>query len=848
MPNTNITHEEAKIRAKTITVSSYEISLELEKNKKTFRSVSKIKFLATPQSESFIDAITHKIEKIVLNNTPLAIENFSTKHRITLPNLQDKNELLVVAQFDYMNTGEGLHRFVDPVDEETYLYTQFEVPDARRVFAVFEQPDMKANFTFNVTAPKEWKIISNSPTPVAKPINKTHAIWNFAPTPKISSYITAIIAGPYQSEHSEYVNQNGTKIPLGIFSRKSLAKHVDANNIFEITKNGFKFYEENFQTPYPFTKYDQIFVPDFNAGAMENASAVTFLEDYIFDSKVTEATIERRTITILHELAHMWFGDLVTMRWWNDLWLNESFAEYMSTLATAEATQWKDAWSTFAATEKNWAYRQDQLSSTHPIVAKINDLEDVLVNFDGITYAKGASVLKQLVSWVGKEPFMLGIKAYFEKYAWKNTQLEDFLAELEKASGRNLKAWAEQWLETAGVNTLKSKISVNEHKKITNFMITQTAPKNHPTLRQHRLAIGFYNLVDNKFVRTKKFEIDISGSETEVNSIVGFTKPDLVVINDDDLTYAKIRFDEESLKTIHKNFKNLTNSLTRTLIWNSLWDTNRDGQTAPHKYVQFILENIKHETNSSMRSVLLKQLATTIDLYLDRTKHKETIVNTAQCLWQLSKDAIAGSDAQLQFIKMFANYAHTKEFAHIVQQLLENKLKLPGLIIDTDLSWHLLNCLVTAGYATEEAIMKQFATDKTANGMQELAYAKATIPSLETKKHTWDSMLTTELTNSILASTIAGFTEVVDSKLLEPFVDLYFAAIKKVWETKTYEIAQQIIFGLYPTVLANQGLVDQTEKWLQENIDANPALQRLMLENLDGVKRALVAQKADLGE
>ncbi|WP_035778492.1 aminopeptidase N, partial [Arthrobacter sp. 35/47] len=491
----NLTRDEARQRAATVSVHSYAINLDLTRGDTVFRSTTVVSFDAEQGSSTFIDAVTASVHRVTLNGVDLDAAEVADGVRIRLDNLAASNELVVDADMLYMNTGEGLHRFVDPVDNEVYLYTQFEVPDSRRVFAVFEQPDLKATFRFTVTAPSHWDVISNSPTP--EPVDAgssedggARATWAFEPTPLLSSYVTALIAGPYQSVRSELTSSDGRTIPLGVFARKSLMQYLDAENVFELTRQGFEFFEAQFGTPYPFRKYDQLFVPEFNAGAMENAGAVTFLESYVFRSRVTEATIERRAITILHELAHMWFGDLVTMRWWNDLWLNESFAEFMSTLASAEATKFTQSWTTFASLEKAWAYRQDQLPSTHPIVAPINDLEDVQVNFDGITYAKGASVLKQLVAWVGQDKFMQGVREYFGKHAWANTELSDLLVELEKASGRDLREWSAEWLETAGVNTLRPDISYNDDGEITSFSVLQSALADHPTIRSHRLAIG----------------------------------------------------------------------------------------------------------------------------------------------------------------------------------------------------------------------------------------------------------------------------------------------------------------------------------------------------------------------
>ncbi|HPU03642.1 MAG TPA: aminopeptidase N, partial [Rhodoglobus sp.] len=562
MPGENLTRIEAQERAALVSTKSYEIELDLTTGDEVFRSTTRVLFSATPGASTFIDALTRTVHSVTLNGTEI---EHGDNVRIPLPGLAAENELVVVADFEYTNTGEGLHRFVDPVDGEVYLYSQFEVPDSRRVFAVFEQPDLKATFQFTVTAPARWEVVSNSPTPAPVPVSTSStaeaATWSFAPTPILSSYVTALVAGPYAVVRSELTSSDGRVIPLGIFSRKSLSEFLDADYIFEKTREGFAFYEKHFAYPYPFEKYDQLFVPEFNAGAMENAGAITFTETYVFRSKVTDAIKERRVVTILHELAHMWFGDLVTMKWWNDLWLNESFAEWASTLATAEATEWHEAWTTFNAMEKTWAYRQDQLPSTHPVVATINDLEDVQVNFDGITYAKGGSVLKQLVAWVGLEEFMAGVAAYFQKHQYGNTELSDLLAELEKTSGRELTSWSKLWLETAGVNTLRPVFETDDAGTITSFAVLQEADPEYPTIRPHRLAIGLYNLHSGKLMRDHRVEIDVDGVRTEVPELVGQAKPDLVLVNDEDLAYAKIRLDEHSLAVAMEHLEDIDNPL-----------------------------------------------------------------------------------------------------------------------------------------------------------------------------------------------------------------------------------------------------------------------------------------------
>jgi len=569
VPGENLTRVEALTRSAQLTIKNYDIEIDLRKvaTSDTFRTTTIVTFLAEAGESTFIDAIASQVHSVSLNGESLDPSTVFADSRITLPSLASSNTLEVVADFSYTNSGEGLHRFVDPVDDEIYLYSQFEVPDSRRVFAVFEQPDLKATFHFTIHAPENWQVISNQPTPTPVAIEQGHT-WDFSPTPRISSYITALIAGPYREVRSELTSSSGRVIPLGIFARASLFDYLDSDYIFDITAKGFAFFEEKFGVAYPFEKYDQLFVPEFNAGAMENAGAVTFTESYIFRSHVTDAVRERRVVTILHELAHMWFGDLVTMRWWNDLWLNESFAEWASTIATAQATEWTGAWTTFQAMEKSWAYRQDQLPSTHPIVATINDIEDVQVNFDGITYAKGGSVLKQLVAWVGEEAFFAGVHQYFEKHQWGNAVLADLLTELEDTSGRDLSHWSALWLETAGVNTLWPDLTVDEQGLITHLSIRQSAPEQWPTLRPHRLGVGIYTADGTgAVVRTHRIELDIDGESTEVPELVGAPRGDLIIINDEDLAYAKIRLDPDSLAFAIKNLQAISDPLARSLVW-----------------------------------------------------------------------------------------------------------------------------------------------------------------------------------------------------------------------------------------------------------------------------------------
>ncbi|MEF3322220.1 aminopeptidase N [Gulosibacter sp. GYB002] len=847
MPGENLTRTEAVERRDLVDATSYDVSIDLTTSPETFRTVTRVEFTGTEGATTFIDAITDTVHAVKLNGIDLDPAEVADGVRITLPNLAANNELIVEADMRYMNTGEGLHRAVDPADGEVYLYSQFEVPDARRMYPCFEQPDLKAVFTFHVTAPENWAVISNQPTPEPEPLGDGKAVWHFGQTPKMSTYITALVAGPYVSWHDELVSASGRTIPLGVYCRKSLAEHMDADNIFTTTKQGFEYFERNFGVPYPFDKYDQLFVPEYNMGAMENIGCVTFTETYVFRSRVSDAIRERRVVTILHELAHMWFGNLVTMKWWNDLWLNESFAEFISTLATAEATEWENDWVTFLASEKTWAVREDQLPSTHPIVAEIRDLDDVLVNFDGITYAKGGSVLKQLFFWVGREAFFTGVNSYFNKHAYGNTVLDDLLVELEAASGRDLREWSKLWLETAGVNTLRPEFELDADGKFTSFAILQSAADAHPTIRPHRLAVGIYNRTDEGIVRTHRVELDVNGERTEVPELVGQHRGDLVLINDDDFAYAKIRLDEQSLRTVHDHAGEIVDPLARALTLGSLWDATRDGEVPVQQFIETVLAHIGSETESTTRRMLQSQLLGSVDRYSRPERREQRRIEVADAFWSLAQAAEPGSDAQFGFVQTFAQFATTDEQLQVVADLYDESVKLPGLDIDTDLGWQLLYALVAGGRAGEPEIAARYAADATSDGKRSAAHARAAIPTAEAKRAAWDSVWTTAgATNDIVRAAAAGFWTTRDHSLLTPFVDTYFAELRQIWSSRSYHIAEYLVDGFFPGLVDTERVVALATEWLANNEDAPAPLRRLIAEDLDSAQRALRVQAADV--
>ena len=858
MPGANLTRVEAEERKSIVQYPiHYSVDLDLTQGDTTFVSTSTIQFGAKAGESTFLDLIADEVTSVTLNGESVEPGEVFADDRIALNNLRERNEVVVTAVCRYSTTGEGLHRSVDPSDGNVYLYSQFEVPDARRVYAVFDQPDLKAVFRFSVLAPCSWIVTSNMPvertedtdqmtldgTLGTKPAEHAKR-WTFAPTPTMSSYLTAICAGPYAEWHTTYQNEDGRTIPMAQYCRQALkddfAKDVDY--LFNITKKGFAFYAKTWGVPYPYAKYDQIYVPEYNAGAMENIGMVTIRDSYVFSSKVTDALAERRVVTVLHELAHMWFGDYVTMKWWNDLWLNESFAEFTSTLATAEATEWKDAWATFCSGEKSWALNQDQLSTTHPIVAPINDLNDTYVNFDGITYAKGASVLKQLVAYVGRSEFFEGINHYLYRHAYSNATLNDLLTELEGTSGRDLKTWSAQWLEQAGINTIATDLHTAQDGTISELTLHQFAPTDHPVLREHRLAVGFYNEDEEsgKVVRTDRIELDVAGEATTVTGAAGKPRPQFLLTNDDDLTYTKLRFDDESLAFATANLYRFDDALARAVIWLALWDMTRDGELAASDFIGTTLKLLSTETESTTFRYALACLSTTVWHYTDRTKRAAIAQHTAQALLDLAKQAPAGSDMQFQLISAYLTYGVEGDsaFADTVRGLLSGSLVLEGLELDNNFRWSLVRALSSINAIDEADIQQELERKDTTENREFALAARAARATAEAKAWAWNEAIHDEvLTNAQLESVASGFASTPSQELAEPYVKEYFDSAEWIWNHKTFHMAEALLEGLYPRYADPATLVELGDKWLASHADADNALRRLISANVESSHR-----------
>jgi aminopeptidase N len=861
VPGENLSRDEARERAELLSVDGYEVDLDLRSavggpdgdgdaasGPRTFRSVTTIRFRnARAGASTFADLVAPAVNAVTLNGQPLDPAVVFDGTRVVLADLPEgANTLVVDAQCAYSRTGEGLHRFVDPEDGEVYLYTQYEPADSRRVFTNFEQPDLKAPFRFQVTAPEGWTVWSNGAEE-----SRDGGVWRFAGTKPISTYITAVVAGPYHYVTDSYSRtfEDGTtlEIPLGAMCRKGLARHFDADDIFLITKQGLDFFHDNFDYPYPFGKYDQAFVPEYNLGAMENPGCVTFREEYIFRGKVTQAAYESRANVILHEMAHMWFGDLVTMQWWDDLWLKESFADFMGAFTMVESTRFKDGWVTFANNRKSWAYRADQLPSTHPITADIRDLEDAKLNFDGITYAKGASVLKQLVAYVGREAFLEGARRYFKKHAYGNTQLGDLLSVLTETSGRDMAAWSRSWLQTAGVNSLTPVATYDAADRITELAVLQEAAESHPELRPHRVAVGLYRrAADGDLVRYARAEVDVAGPRTVVGELAGAERPELILVNDDDLTYCKVRFDEVSLATLRSHLGDMTDPLARALCWSALWNMTRDGLMPARDFVSLVLAFAGRESDIGVLQMLHTWTRTSLVQYATPGWREEGGRALAAGALRELRIAGPGSEHQLAWARFFASVADSEADFRLLSGLLDGSARIDGLDIDQELRWAFLSPLASHGVADESVIDAELARDDTASGKRHHVRCLASRPSAAVKAQAWAGVVESEaLSNALVEATISGFTQSSQRELLAPYADKYFAAIERVWADRSIQIGMAVVRGLFPALQDSPATLAATDEWLTAHADAAPALRRLVLEARDDLARALRAQACD---
>ena len=851
MATANITREEATLRSGVVKAGAYRVTVDVTGNgvadpERTFTSHTELDFVSQGGS-THLDVIADEIRSATLDGSPLPTDEFDG-YRLPLKDLTEGSHTIVIdAVCRFSRTGEGLHRFVD-TDGKIYLYSQFETADARRMYATFEQPDQKATFQLTVLAPAHWNVFTNSRSVAGELIGEGIARFEHAPTPVISTYITALVAGEYHVVRGQITSAAGL-LPASVACRASMAEFLDADRILETTQRGFDVFESTFGVPYAFDSYDQIFVPEFNFGAMENAGCVTFRDQYLFRSRVTAREMEARDNTILHELAHMWFGDLVTMRWWDDLWLNESFAEWASHFAADKIAEkygtGANPWASFSNERKAWAYMQDQLSTTHPIAADMSDLEKVEQNFDGITYAKGASVLKLLVSFVGIEAFAKGVGSYFRKHAHGNTTLTDLLSELETASGRDLSWFTGQWLESAGVNTLRAEFEVDETGTFTRFAIVQTAPEAWPTLRTHRLGIGIYANTDNGLERVDYVETDISGERTDVPDLVGRPRRDVVLLNDGDLTFAKVRLDEMSRNTLVNGIDRLADPLARAVTWSLFWDSVRDAEIAPQELVSLALQGIGSEKDMAAITTVLAQAAACSGRFMAPELREAANMKLVTGLAGLLKDAEPGSDAQLIIAKTLIGVARSESACELIRGWLQNEEVPTDLAVDTDVRWLIVATLARRGVFGEEEIATELERDNTNTGAERAAGARAGLPTVEAKAEAWRlATADPDIPNETHRSIAMGFISYGQEDVLAPYVDAYAKLAEAIskredgWDTRGYAAIGAALRWLFPETLATADVVERFRRYLAEG-EPTDQVRRLLSERPDEAERNL---------
>jgi aminopeptidase N len=832
-----LTQVDAQARASRIDDVSYELTLDLTRGARTYRGEVVIRFAVVEGSEhTFLDFKGTTIERLEMNGRAITPE--WDGYRLTLPAgaLAPHNTLRISYENEYDHTGDGFHQFIDPEDNEEYLYTFFEPYYAHRLFPCFDQPDIKATYALTITAPQEWEVIANgrSTESTAAGADRTRHV--FETLPRFSTYLLCIVAGPYHA-----VREDHGGIPLGLFCRKSLVKYLDADELFTVTKQGLDYFGEFFDYPYPFTKYDQIFVPEFNLGAMENIGAVTHTERMIFRDPPTENQRLSRAEVVLHEMAHMWFGDLVTMRWWNDLWLNESFATYMAYLALVNATRFTTAWKEFNTGMKVWAYRQDQLTTTHPIAGTVLDTDQTFLNFDGITYGKGASVLKQLVATIGLEAFRNGMRRYFQRYQWGNATLRDFLAALEEGTGRDLQAWARLWLETPSLNTLAARWE-SDGERLTSMALSQTAPPAYPTLRPHTVEIGL-GREENGSIALDVLPAEVDSEEVDVPGARGRPVPAFVFPNYNDHAFAKVALDAQSLDFIRANIERIDDPLLRQLLWTSLWSMVRDQQLKSTDFISLARAKLPGEPDLELVDSMLSYALTALSAYVpDDRRPAEAHALFETCRRTL--ESAPRGDAQIIWTRALIGAAQNAEDLAHVARLADGAVEVAGLTVDQQMRWNIAAKHMAYGLPDADArLATERERDPSDRGQREALRTEVSRPDPATKAEHWERILNEQYDSfKLMQSAMAGFNWYPQREILAPYVDRFFETVTRVAESKPNEYLQSFIGALFPSYRVEQAILDRSERLLAETPDRLTVLVRLLKESNDDLARALACR------
>ncbi|MFJ7491344.1 aminopeptidase N [Streptomyces sp. NPDC097727] len=828
-----LTRDEAQTRAQFLDVHRYTIDLDLTGGEETFDSRTVIQFTAAAAGDTFVELKPATLRSISLDGQPLDPTDL-TENRFPLTALTaGTHELRIDAAMRYSRTGEGMHRFTDPTDGETYVYTQLFMEDVQRVFAAFDQPDLKSVFELTVTAPARWTVLGNG---IAE--HRGDGRWTLAATPLISTYLVAVAAGPWHSVTTEHAG-----LPFGIHCRRSLAPYLDsdADEILDITRACYDRFHEKFDEPYPFDSYDQAFVPEFNAGAMENPGLVTFRDEFIYRSAVTDTERQTRGMVIAHEMAHMWFGDLVTLAWWDDIWLNESFAEYMGYQTLAEATRFTDTWVDFGVARKGWGYDADQRPSTHPVApdpAAVPDTASAMLNFDGISYAKGASALRQLVAWLGEKDFLAGINTHFARHKFANATLADFIDNLASATDRDVHAWADAWLRTTGVDTLTPRIDESDG--------TWSLTVDHDGTRPHRIAVGAYDHAPDahpgpdRLVLRDRFEIDVPQNDT-IKALPG-RRPALVVLNDTDLSYAKVRLDTKSWDTVVRDLSGIPDALTRAVVWNTARDMVRDGELAPTTYLEAARAHLPHETDLALAQGVLAFADTQIAGRYLAPENRPTALATLTALCRdLIRRTEDGHNPGLRLIAV-RHLIDAATQPDTIQDWLTNGTVPGGPELDPELRWRILTRLAVLGATDETAIAAELEQDPSATGQEGAARCRAALPTPEAKAAAWHALFNDDsLSNYLFTATAQGFWQPEQADLVSDYVPRYYPEATQLAARRGPAIAEAAGRYAFPAHAVDADSLHLGEQALNDK-DLIPALRRKLIDQIDDLRRALAVR------
>ncbi|MFD4727467.1 aminopeptidase N [Streptomyces seoulensis] len=818
-----LTRDEAQARAELLDVHRYTVGLDLTTGDETFGSRTAVRFTARTDGDTFVELKPAELRAVTLDGQPLDTDALDG-NRLPLKNLgAGEHELTVDAVMRYSRTGEGMHRFTDPTDGETYVYTQMFLDDVQRVFAAFDQPDLKSVFDLTVTVPEGWQVLANGVTE-----DLGGGRWRAATTPLISTYLVAVAAGPWHSVRTEHRG-----LPFGIHCRRSLAPHLDADadEILDVTRALYDRYHEKFEEPYPFDSYDQAFVPEFNAGAMENPGLVTFRDDFVFRSAVTDTERQTRAMVIAHEMAHMWFGDLVTLKWWDDIWLNESFAEYMGYQTTLEATRFTQPWVEFGVTRKSWGYDADQRPSTHPVApGSVDDTAAALLNFDGISYAKGASALRQLVAWLGEKDFLAGINVHFERHRFGNATLADFIDSLASATERDVPAWADAWLRTTGVDKLTPRVTTTDG--------TRTLTVDHEGSRPHRVTAGLYDhdlTEEGRLILRERVGLDVPQTAPRPLG----KRPALLLLNDGDLTYAKVRFDPESFATLRTSLSGLPDPLSRAVAWNALRDAVRDGELPPAAYLDTARAHLPLETDLALvEGVLAFAGGHVADRYLTSEERPAALATLRSLCRDLLRRTEDGDNPGLRLVAV-RHFIDVATQPDAIAAWLADGTVPGGPELDPELRWRVLGRLAVLGATDEAAVAAELERDPSANGQEGAARCRAALPDPEAKRRSWEAMFATDdLSNYLFKATAQGFWQPEQADLVGEYVPRYYEQAVAVSARRGPAIAAAAGAWAFPHHAVDAENLALGEACLRD-ADPVPALRRRLADELDDLARAL---------